>query len=106
MRATFDFLAVAGCRALLLLIGTPRRRNADSLDTLRFDVDFAVTLAIWAVLRRCLGGVPVRGATSVDSRVRHRYYVGVDGISLLLVVLTGFLTPIALLSSWDSIDAR
>ena len=34
------------------------------------------------------------------------YHLGVDGISLLLVVLTGFLTPIALLSSWDSIAVR
>ena len=34
------------------------------------------------------------------------YHLGVDGISLLLVVLTGFLTPIALLSSWDSIATR
>lgn len=31
------------------------------------------------------------------------YYVGVDGISLLLVMLTTFLTPLALLSSWNSI---
>ncbi|MGH9330323.1 MAG: complex I subunit 4 family protein, partial [Vicinamibacterales bacterium] len=28
------------------------------------------------------------------------YHVGIDGISLFLIVLTGFLTPIALLSSW------
>ena len=34
------------------------------------------------------------------------YYVGVDGISLLLVVLTGFLTPLALLSSWESIEKK
>jgi NADH-quinone oxidoreductase subunit M len=34
------------------------------------------------------------------------YFVGVDGISLLLVVLTGFLTPVALLSSWDSVHQR
>src|SRR5262249_25242235 len=34
------------------------------------------------------------------------YDVGVDGISLLLVVLTTFLTPIALLCSWDSIEHR
>src|SRR5512134_3507359 len=34
------------------------------------------------------------------------YYVGVDGISLLLVVLTGFLTPIALLSSWESVEKK
>jgi NADH-quinone oxidoreductase subunit M len=32
-----------------------------------------------------------------------QYLVGVDGISLLLVVLTGFLTPLALLSSWESV---
>src|SRR5690606_38885532 len=34
------------------------------------------------------------------------YHVGVDGISLLLVVLTTFLTPIALLCSWESIEHR
>jgi NADH-quinone oxidoreductase subunit M len=34
------------------------------------------------------------------------YHVGVDGISLLLVVLTTFLTPIALLCSWESVDER
>jgi NADH-quinone oxidoreductase subunit M len=34
------------------------------------------------------------------------YHVGIDGISLLLVVLTTFLTPIALLCSWDSIKDR
>jgi NADH-quinone oxidoreductase subunit M len=32
-----------------------------------------------------------------------QYLVGVDGISLFLIVLTGFLTPLALLSSWDSV---
>jgi NADH-quinone oxidoreductase subunit M len=34
------------------------------------------------------------------------YSVGIDGISLLLVVLTTFLTPLALLSSWDSVQER
>ena len=34
------------------------------------------------------------------------YYVGIDGISLLLVVLTGFLTPIALLSSWEGVEKK
>src|SRR5262245_21231324 len=30
------------------------------------------------------------------------YAVGVDGISLLLLVLTALLTPVALLSSWEA----
>ena len=32
-----------------------------------------------------------------------QYLIGVDGISLFLIVLTGFLTPLALLSSWESV---
>jgi len=52
------------------------------------------------------GGIPVHGAPRLDSRVRISYFVGVDGISLLLVVLTGFLTPIALLGSWESVHRR
>jgi len=34
------------------------------------------------------------------------YHLGIDGISLLLVALTTFLTPIALLASWDSVKDR
>jgi NADH-quinone oxidoreductase subunit M len=34
------------------------------------------------------------------------YAVGVDGISLLLLVLTGFLTPLALLCSWESVHKK
>ena len=34
------------------------------------------------------------------------YHVGVDGISVFLVLLAAFLTPLALLSSWRAIDDR
>ena len=34
------------------------------------------------------------------------YHLGIDGISLFLVLLTTFLTPIAILSSWKSIEQR
>ncbi|MCB2203887.1 NADH-quinone oxidoreductase subunit M [bacterium] len=34
------------------------------------------------------------------------YHVGLDGISLLLVVLTTFLTPIVLISSWKSVTKQ
>jgi NADH-quinone oxidoreductase subunit M len=35
-----------------------------------------------------------------------RYEVGVDGISLLLILLTTFLVPLSILASWDSITTR
>lgn len=34
------------------------------------------------------------------------YYLGIDGISLWLVLLTTFLTPIIILASWTSIESR
>jgi NADH-quinone oxidoreductase subunit M len=34
------------------------------------------------------------------------YHVGVDGLSVLLVLLTTFLTPISILASWQGITAR
>jgi NADH-quinone oxidoreductase subunit M len=34
------------------------------------------------------------------------YYVGIDGISLLLIMLTTFLTPLALLGTWNSVHHR
>jgi NADH-quinone oxidoreductase subunit M len=35
-----------------------------------------------------------------------RYKMGIDGISLLFVVLTAFLMPLCILASWDSIEIR
>jgi NADH-quinone oxidoreductase subunit M len=34
------------------------------------------------------------------------YFLGIDGLSLWLVILTTFLTPIIILASWKSIDKR
>jgi NADH-quinone oxidoreductase subunit M len=34
------------------------------------------------------------------------YHLGVDGVSLFLVILTTFLTPISILASWKSIEHR
>ena len=34
------------------------------------------------------------------------YHLGVDGISLFLVILTTFLTPISILASWSSVHHR
>jgi NADH-quinone oxidoreductase subunit M len=35
-----------------------------------------------------------------------QYYLGVDGLSILLVLLTAFLTPISILSTWTAVEER
>ncbi len=55
-------------------------------------------------------------ASSSDFQFNYRYnwienlnisfFVGIDGMSLLLVLLTTFITPLTLVSSWSSIEHR
>jgi len=35
-----------------------------------------------------------------------QYYLGVDGLSILLVLLTGLLTPLSILSTWTAVEDR
>jgi len=101
-------LPLAGA-ILLLFLGNRDGRNNGLVRWVALGVSlltFLVTVAIWAVF----------DGTSADFQLVERhawipafgidYYLGIDGISLLLVVLTGFLTPIALLSSWGSIEHK
>jgi NADH-quinone oxidoreductase subunit M len=101
-------LPLAGA-ILLLLIGNADGRRDGVMRWLALIVSlatFAVTMGIWMAF----------DASSADYQLVERlswipafgidYYIGVDGISLLLVVLTGFLTPIALLSSWESVERK
>jgi NADH-quinone oxidoreductase subunit M len=40
------------------------------------------------------------------SSLNISYFVGIDGMSLLLILLTTFLTPLALLGTWNSIERQ
>jgi NADH-quinone oxidoreductase subunit M len=101
-------LPLAGA-LLLLLIGNADGRRDRLFRWLALGislVEFVLTLAIWVAFDpgsaefQFVERVPWIPAFGID------YFVGVDGISLLLVVLTGFLTPIALLSSWEGVDKK
>jgi NADH-quinone oxidoreductase subunit M len=102
------FLPLAGALLVLLAGGggdRPERASAVRWIALLTSIaTFAATLLLWFWF----------DSTSAEYQFQERfawipafgiyYYLGVDGISLLLIVLTGFLTPLALLSSWESIE--
>jgi NADH-quinone oxidoreductase subunit M len=69
-------------------------------------VEFCISLPLW---------FSFNSQTAAMQFVEHRdwlpaygisYYVGVDGFSLLLVMLTTFLTPICVLATWEDIQHR
>ncbi len=67
-------------------------------------VTFAVSLLIWINFDPANAGFQF-----VEERAwlgPIKYKVGVDGISMLFVILTTFLMPLCILASWESIQSR
>jgi NADH-quinone oxidoreductase subunit M len=94
---------------VVLLVPNGDERGARTIRQLGLLISlvvFALTLLIWA--RFDAGSAEFQLVESVPwiPAFGINYHVGVDGISLLLVVLTGFLTPISLLSSWESVEKK
>lgn len=68
--------------------------------------EFALALLILRAFNPAIAGEQLREyRVWIDSPPIH-YFLAVDGVSLFLVLLTTFLTPIAILASWKGIHTR
>src|SRR5438128_12404033 len=95
-------LPLAGALLLALLSG--RREGLIRAVALGVSIAvFAVTVLLWARFDAASASFQFVERHAWIPAFGIDYFVGVDGISLFLVVLTGFLTPLALLSSWQSV---
>ncbi|MBI1885583.1 MAG: NADH-quinone oxidoreductase subunit M [Chloroflexi bacterium] len=98
------FFPLAGVAAIALL---PREREtwAKWLAAAAALVVLAASLAVFAAYDRVPGGFQfIDRHTWVDSDLapfKLQYLLGVDGLSLAMLVLTSFLTTIAVLISWN-----
>ncbi|HEY4125499.1 MAG TPA: NADH-quinone oxidoreductase subunit M [Rhizomicrobium sp.] len=101
------FLPLLGVLAILFMPGDKQAvaKAARWIALIVTLVDFALSLVIWANFD---------GSSSAFQFVEHAqwlggnitYHMGVDGISMLFVVLTAGLMPFCILASWESIQDR
>ena len=95
-------LPAAGAVAVVLL---PRRGRIIQWFTLLVTlVFFALTLYLPAHYVYGRGGFQFEQNLPWIASPNIRYHLGVDGISLWMVVLSGFLAPLGVLASWKAID--
>ncbi len=98
------FLPAAGA---LLLLALPRGRDGATRA-----LSLAVTLATFAASLALLSGFRGDGTMEILEEAAWlpaagiAYRVGLDGLSLFLVLLTAFLMPVTILSSWRSVTDR
>jgi NADH-quinone oxidoreductase subunit M len=102
------FLPLVGAAFILFVRGTPEvvAQNARHAALWTSLVTFLLSLLLWLDFDTRTADfqfveqrewIPAFGIT---------YYMGVDGISLLFVLLSTFLTPLCILASWETIEHR
>jgi len=99
------FLPALGAVALALV---PRRLDqVQRLGALVVSlVTFAVSIPLWTGFDGDSAEVQFEELGRWMPSLGVSYHIGVDGISLLLVLLTTFLMPLALASAWHAIEDR
>ena len=107
MLSLIVFLPLVGALLVLLLGGRGDRHDREPLIrnvALLFSLaTFAATLWLWWRFDPASADYQFVEQYAWMPQFGIQYLIGVDGISLFLLVLTGFLTPLALLSSWESV---
>ncbi|RMF57206.1 MAG: NADH-quinone oxidoreductase subunit M, partial [Bacteroidetes bacterium] len=96
------FLPLLGALVILALRNASAIRWAALVTTL---VTFVVSLGLWTGFDPSVTTAQFveQSASWFPDRFDVKYFVGVDGLSLLLVLLTTLLGPIVVLSSWTYI---
>ena len=105
--STVTFLPLVGVLFILMIRGETDvvARNTRNVALFTTTITFLLSLVIWFRF----------DPTTADFQFveKHawigegiRYHMGVDGISMLFVILTTFLMPLCILASWDAIEHR
>ena len=105
--STVTFLPLVGALLILLIKDDSEasRRNIRNVALLTTLFTFVLSLVVWAGFDNANPGFQmVEQLDWVGGGIS--YHMGVDGISVLFVVLSAFLMPFCILASWVSVDKR
>ncbi|WP_404933221.1 NADH-quinone oxidoreductase subunit M [Nitratireductor sp. ac15] len=105
--STVTFLPLVGALLILLIRedGAGARRNIRNVALLTTVFTFVLSLFIWIGFDASTPGFQmVEKREWLGSGIS--YHMGVDGISMLFVILTTFLMPLCVLASWEAVEHR
>ena len=99
------FAPLLGAALVMFVRGSDVARTARWIALVTTVIEFALSLLIWFKFDGSLSAFQfVERADWLGPGIG--YHMGVDGISMLFIVLTAGLMPICILASWESIQTR
>jgi NADH-quinone oxidoreductase subunit M len=102
------FLPLVGAGSILMIRGEAEivARNARYAALWTSLITFVLSLAIWANFDTSTAGFQFVEKANWIPAYNISYHLGVDGISVFFVLLSTFLTPLCVISSWQAIQDR
>ena len=102
------FLPLVGALMIFLIWDDSEvaRRNVRFVALFTTVITFIVSLGIWYGFDNSQSGFQMVEKFEWIREGGISYHMGVDGISMLFVILTTFLMPFCILASWESIEKR
>jgi NADH-quinone oxidoreductase subunit M len=102
------FLPLVGSALIFMLRGEPAAvaRNAHYLALWTSLITFLLSLVLWFGFDRSSADFQFVEQADWIPAFGIRYHMGVDGISMLFVLLSTLLTPICILSAWEAVKVR
>lgn len=106
--STVTFLPLVGAALIFFIRDDSElaRRNIRNVALLTTLFTFVLSLGIWIGFDDTQAGFQFVERADWLGVGGISYYMGVDGISMLFVILTTFLMPICILASWESVTSR
>ena len=102
------FLPVVGALFVMVIRGDAPTvaRNARMTALWTSLITFALSLYLWIDFDNADAGFQFVERADWIPSMGISYHLGVDGISMLFVILSTFLTPLCILASWEAIQTR
>jgi NADH-quinone oxidoreductase subunit M len=102
------FLPLVGAGFIILVRGEEEivKRNARSVALWTSLITFLLSILLWINFDTTTAAFQFEERAAWIPAYHISYHLGVDGISMLFVLLTTLLTPICILASWETITDR
>ena len=102
------FLPMVGAGFILLVRGEDEivKRNARSVALWTSLITFLLSILLWINFDTTTAAFQFEERAGWIPAFNISYHLGVDGVSMLFVLLTTLLTPVCVLASWEAITER